>query len=53
MVLGMAGGLIFLQSGEAFYNVSDFFNGVEAGLSMMAFAVALVIVAIIIIPKDG
>lgn len=53
MFLGMASGLMFLQSGEAFYNVNDFFNGIGAGISMMAFAVALVIAAIIIIPKDG
>lgn len=53
MLLGMAGGLMFLQSGEAFYNINEFYNGVAAGFSMMAFAVALVIAAIIVIPKDG
>lgn len=53
MLLGMIGGLMFLQSGEAFYGVNDFFNGIGAGFSMMAFAVALVIAAIIVIPKDG
>lgn len=53
MLLGMAGGFMFLQSGEAFYGISIFFNGVGAGFSMMAFAVALVIAAIMVIPKDG
>ncbi len=51
--LGMASGFMFLQAGEAFYNASELFNGITAGFSMMAFAVALVIAAIIVIPKDG
>jgi len=53
MFLGMASGFMFLQAGEAFYNTSELFNGMTAGFSMMAFAVALVIAAIIVIPKDG
>jgi hypothetical protein len=53
MLLGMAAGLMFLQAGEAFYNVNELYNGMPAGFSMMAFAVALVVAAIIVIPKDG
>lgn len=49
----MIGGFMVLQSGEAFFNVNEIYNGVGAGISMMAFAVALVIAAIFIIPKDG
>lgn len=49
----MASGIMFLQAGEAFFNTSEIFNGIGAGFSMMAFAVALVIAAIMIIPKDG
>lgn len=49
----MASGIMFLQAGEAFFNVSEIQNGASAGISMLAFAVALVIAAIMIIPKDG
>lgn len=49
----MIGGFMVLQSGEAFFNVNEIYNGVGAGISMMAFATALVIAAIFIIPKDG
>ena len=42
-----------LQSGQAFFNASDLFNGVPAGLSMMVFAATLLIAAAVIIPKDG
>lgn len=53
MLLGMIGGFMILQSGEAFLNVNEIYNGIGAGISMMAFAVALVIAAVLIIPKDG
>lgn len=53
MLLGMIGGFMVLQSGEAFFNASILYNGIGAGISMMAFAVALVVAAIFIIPKDG
>lgn len=53
MLLGMIGGFMILQSGEAFFNASILYNGIGAGISMMAFAVALVVAAIFIIPKDG
>lgn len=53
MLLGMASGIMFLQAGEAFLNTNEIFNGIGAGSSMMAFAVALVIAAIITVPKDG
>lgn len=52
-LLGMIGALVGWQAVMAFLGLGLIFNGIQAGLSLIAFAVAFFIVGIdLVIPRD-
>lgn len=51
--LGMLGMIVLVQSGLAFFGVSQVVNGLQAGLSLLIFGAALFVAGIIMVkPKD-
>ena len=50
----MLGMIVLVQSGLAFFDVSQVVNGLQAGLSLLTFGIALFITGVLLVrPKDG
>jgi hypothetical protein len=51
ILLGMLGAVLLWQGIAAFLGVAIFFNGMQAGFSLLAFGVTLIVFGVLIRPK--
>lgn len=53
IILGMLGMIVLAQSGLAFFNVSQVVNGLQAGISLLAFGITLFIIGALMVKPKG